>query len=185
MVNIFSLTELKHASDDTIPATLAKLGYRQSHTLMDVRLLLGYVGVVAAALAGGYDYKVGFERAKPYTTLGVATYFLFYGAMNLWQWFVERGTVYVGTKDDARIVVRTRTDPASPLYRVEIERTTASSVGGLGRGESTTLHHKRELFTKWFDLDGNLVAEPLTTWMGLFVQETEGHMEDQQRKKRK
>ncbi|CCG81691.1 Predicted protein [Taphrina deformans PYCC 5710] len=166
MVNIFSLTELKNASDDTIPATLRKMGYTQSHTLMDVRLLLGYIGVVAAALAGGYDYKVGFEKAKGYTLIGVLTYFLFYGGMNAWQYFVERGTVYVGTKGASRVVIRTRTDSASPVYRVEV-----TTAPGSGKGHVVRKH---ELFTKWFDLDGNLVAEPLQTWIGLLIQEAEG-----------
>lgn len=68
-----------------------------------MRLLLGYIGVIAAAAAAAYDYMVGFERAKAYTTLGVITYFFFYGAMNLWQLLVEQGTVYVGTKVKGKV----------------------------------------------------------------------------------
>lgn len=166
MVNIFSLVELKNTSDDVIPPTLAKLGYKQSHTLMDVRLILGYIGVIAAALAGGYDYKVGFEKAKGYTLIGVVIYFICYGGMNYWQFFVEKGTVYVGTKGQSRISVRTYTSKTSPVYNVEIKLNE-------GPGHAEKIRQKHELFTKWFDCDGNLVAEPLTTWLGLVIQEAQ------------
>lgn len=167
MVNIFSLTELKNASDDTIPLTLEKLGYKQSHTLMDVRLALGYGGVIAAALAGAYDYKVGFEKAKVYTLIGVVIYFLCYGSMNIWQFFVEKGTVYVGSKGDSKIIIKTSTQQSSPVYKVSVSfRQTAN--------KPERILEKQELFTKWFDVDGNIVAEPLTTWMAILVQEAEG-----------
>lgn len=178
MVNVFSLTELKNASDDTIPVTLAKLGYTQSNTLLDIRLLLGYIGVVAAGLAGAYDYKVGFEKAKGYTLVGVFVYFLFYGAMNAWQFLVERGTVYVGVKDDSIISIKTSTDKTTPTYKLEIT---------LRKGAPTSAQHtvaKHELFTKWFDCDGNLVLEPLTTWLGLVVDKVEKDSASEPKKKR-
>lgn len=163
MVNVFSLTELKNGSDDTIPVTLAKLGYTRSHMLMDVRLLLGYVGVVAAALAGAYDYKVGFEKAKGFTFTGVLIYFLFYGAMNFWQFFIERGTVYVGKKGNSTISIKTSTSSTSPTYKVQI--VLSSSAADLKEVRT----EKTELFTKWFDCDGNIVVEPLSTWVSLLV----------------
>lgn len=167
MVNVYSLTELKNASDDTIPLTLEKLGYRQSHTLMDVRLALGYVGVIAAALAGAYDYKVGFEKAKGFTLIGVIVYFVCYGGMNIWQYFVEKGTVYAGSKGDSKVIIRTSTHSSSPVYKVSIIYQQAAN-------KPERVLEKQELFTKWFDVDGNIVAEPLTTWMGILVQEAEG-----------
>lgn len=79
------------------------MGFKQSNTHLDVRLAFGYVAVVAAALAGGYDYKIGFEKAKLYTAIGVVVYFAAYAAMNLWQFVVERNLVFAGSKDDVSV----------------------------------------------------------------------------------
>lgn len=163
--NIYSLSDLKNTSDDVIPIAMEKLGYRQSNRLVDVRLVLGYLGVIAAAIAGLLDYKLGFEKAKVYTLIGVTVYFICYGGMNYWQYFVERGTVYTGVKGASSIVLKTKTEQTAPQYNVDIAYSSASG--------HTLTRTKHELFTKWFDVDGNLVSEPLTTWLGLIVQECE------------
>ena len=75
-----------------------------------MRLFFGYVAVVAAALAGGYDYKVGFENAKLYTLIGVVVYFASYGAMNVWQYAVEKNLVFEGVNGDG-LKVYTSTHP--------------------------------------------------------------------------
>lgn len=170
MVNIFSLTELKNGSDDFIPVALQKLGYTQNHSLLDTRLALGYLGVVAAALAGAYDYRVGFEKAKGFTLAGVLVYFIFYGAMNFWQFFIESGTVYKGSKGDLEITIKTSTEKTSPTYSTRISLHTAA-------GTADVEVSRHELFTKWFDCDGNIVTEPLSTWLSLLVSEAEKQLD--------
>ena len=162
-VNISSLAELKNGSDDAIPMVLKKLGYKQSFTYMDIRLLFGYIGVIAAALAGAYDYKFGFEKAKGFTLIGVVIYFIFYGAMNAWQYFVEKGTVYVGWRDDTRILIKSSTDKTSPMYKITI---TIEQPGAAPQSQVF-----QESFTKWFDVDGNIVLIPFTTWINAKVQQ--------------
>jgi hypothetical protein len=142
---------------------MTKLGYEQTHTHTDTRLLLGYIGVVAAAASGLYDYRYGFEAGKLYTAIGVVIYFLAYGAMNAYQYFVEDGQIYVGSKAGKTISIRTKTATTQPYYNVDIRF--AGQAGKLER---------KELFTKWFDTDGHIVSEPLMTWLGLVVQEAEG-----------
>ncbi|ORY80943.1 signal peptidase complex subunit 2 [Protomyces lactucae-debilis] len=163
MVNLWSLKDLKAESDDVIPTCLEKLGYKQDHTHLDTRLFFGFTGVLAAVLSGLYDYRYGFEAGKLYTAIGVVVYFLAYGAMLGYQYFVEDGVVYVGRKAGQTISIRTKTETKKPVYQVVIQ--VAGQAGKLER---------QELFTKWFDTDGNIVKEPFITWLGLVVQEAEG-----------
>ena len=172
-VNIYNLNELKHTTDDQISKALASLDYVQDHRLMDVRLLFGYIGVIAAALAGGWDYKVGFEKAKVYTLLGVMIYFIFYGAMNFWQYFVERGIVYEGVKGTRKVRISSSTSRTAPQYTLKLVL--------LDNGTQVAEKEAHELFTKWFDCDGNIVGEPLQTWLALKVKELELDIEKKTR----
>ena len=82
---------------------MESLQYEPSHLLIDVRLALGYTGVIAVAAAAYYDYKVGFQQAKLWSILAVGTYFLLQCALYLWGNFVERDTVYVGKKGEITV----------------------------------------------------------------------------------
>jgi hypothetical protein len=89
--------DLKNTSDDAIPNYLNSLSFKQSHTLGDVRLALGYSAFAICAACFCWDYKLGFEDTKYYSAAAVALYTLLNGALTLWVWLVEGGTVYVGT----------------------------------------------------------------------------------------
>merc|ERR1711939_65250 len=53
-ISVHSLADLKNTSDDAIPAYLNSLSFKQSHTLTDTRLALGYSAflICAATLLG-------------------------------------------------------------------------------------------------------------------------------------
>jgi hypothetical protein len=89
--------DLKNTSDDAIPNYLNSLKFRQSHTLTDVRLALGYTAFGIAAACFFWDYKLGFESTKYYTAAAVTLYTLINGALTLWIMFREKGVVYEGT----------------------------------------------------------------------------------------
>lgn len=89
--------DLKNTSDDAIPNYLNSLSFKQSHTLCDVRLALGYSAFAICAACFCWDYKLGFDDTKYYSAAAVALYTLLNGALTLWVWLVEGGTVYVGT----------------------------------------------------------------------------------------
>jgi signal peptidase complex subunit 2 len=82
---------------------MQSLGYTQSHTLSDVRLAMGYGAVIAVAAAAYYEYKVGFQEAKVWTTLSVGSYFLLQAALYLWTNYIERDTIYVGKKANTTV----------------------------------------------------------------------------------
>ena len=90
-------TDLKNTSDDAIPNYLNSLKFRQSHTLTDVRLALGYSAFGIAAACFLWDYKLGFENTKHFTAAAVAVYTLVNTALTLWITFREKGVIYEGT----------------------------------------------------------------------------------------
>lgn len=62
-----------------------------------MRLALGYSAFAICAACFYWDYQFGFESTKYYSAAAVALYTLLNGALTLWVWLVEGGTVYVGT----------------------------------------------------------------------------------------
>ncbi len=91
------IEDLKNTSDDAIPNYLNSLKFKQSHTLSDVRLALGYVAFAISAATFYWDYKLGFESTKYYTAAAVAVYACLNSALTFWIWGVEKGKIYVGT----------------------------------------------------------------------------------------
>jgi signal peptidase complex subunit 2 len=58
---------------------------------------LGYLAFAISAATFYWDYKLGFESTKYYTTAAVAIYACLNGALTFWIWGVEKGKIYVGT----------------------------------------------------------------------------------------
>ena len=79
---------------------MKSINYVQSHTLTDIRLILGYAAVLAVAAAAYYEYKVGFQQAKAWSMLSVGIYFLLNGGLYIWTTYIESDTIYVGKKGD-------------------------------------------------------------------------------------
>ncbi|KAK9322098.1 signal peptidase complex subunit 2 [Lipomyces orientalis] len=153
-VNLSSLPDLKNATDDEIVKILTNKGYTQIFTLVDVRLVIGFLSVLVAAAAGGYDYFVGFEKAKAYTGIGVSVYFLLNMALTAWMMYIEKGTIYQGSKDGKKISVTSTTKKYTPIYDLKITETTTS--------KST---QARKPFTDFFDSHGYIVTKPLEEWI--------------------
>jgi hypothetical protein len=51
--------------------------FKQIHTHTDIRLALGWAGVIIAVATGLYGYKIEFEAAKPVVWMGVSLCALF------------------------------------------------------------------------------------------------------------
>lgn len=100
------MPDLKNTSDDAIPNYLNSLKFKQSHTLIDVRLALGYSALLIAGACFAWDYKLGWDDTKYYTAAAVAVYTLVNGALTLWIWLVEKGVVYQGTSPSGEKVRR-------------------------------------------------------------------------------
>lgn len=66
---------------------------------MDVKLALGYLSCVFAGIATYYEWKTGFQKAKPVTLICVVSYFVLNTLAWLYASFVEKQDIFVGTKN--------------------------------------------------------------------------------------
>ncbi|KAL1854929.1 hypothetical protein Daus18300_011249 [Diaporthe australafricana] len=161
-ITLYNLADLKNTSDDALPNYLNSLGLKQSHTLTDVRLGLGYSAFFIAAACFLWDYKLGFESTKYYTAAAVAVYSLLNTALTLWIWLREKGIVYVGTAPRGETVtIATHTKKNVPIYNLTVTITPRT-------GSSTTINLSRS-FTEWFDAAGRFVATPFQTMLASTV----------------
>ncbi|KAJ0168888.1 Signal peptidase complex subunit SPC2 [Colletotrichum tanaceti] len=152
-ITVYNLADLKNHSDDALPNYLNSLKFAQSHTLTDVRLALGYSAFLVAGACFLWDYKLGFESTKYYTAAAVALYSLLNGALTLWIWLKEAGTVYEGTSPSGeKISIATSTKKNDPTYNMKITLTPKN-------GEKKTLELSKP-FAEWFDSQGRFVAVP-------------------------
>lgn len=96
-------TDLKNTTDDALPNYLNSLKFKQSHNLTDVRLALGYAAVLIAGFTFYFDFKLGWDKTKYWTLWAVVVYFLLNGALTLWIWKVEKGSVFVGNYNQTMV----------------------------------------------------------------------------------
>ncbi|EQB44094.1 microsomal signal peptidase 25 kDa subunit [Colletotrichum gloeosporioides Cg-14] len=152
-ITVHNLADLKNTSDDALPNYLNSLKFTQSHTLTDVRLGLGWGAFLIAAACFGWDYKFGFDATKYYTAAAVVVYSILNGALTLWIWLKEAGTVYEGTSPSGeKINIATSTKKNVPIYNMKI---TITPKNGAGK----TLELAKP-FNQWFDSQGHFVASP-------------------------
>ncbi|KAM0188013.1 hypothetical protein ACHAPA_002581 [Fusarium lateritium] len=152
-ISVYNLADLKNTSDDAIPNYLNSLKFRQSHTLTDVRLALGYTAFSIAAGCFLWDYKLGFESTKYYTAAAVALYTLINTALTLWIMFREKGIIYEGTSPSGeKISISSSTKKNVPIYNLDITVT--------DKGSKPSVHNISKPFTGWFDETGQFVAAP-------------------------
>ncbi|KAJ0287824.1 hypothetical protein Brms1b_003148 [Colletotrichum noveboracense] len=155
-ITVHNLADLKNTSDDALPNYLNSLKFTQSHTLTDVRLGLGWGAFLIAAACFGWDYKFGFDATKYCTAAAVVVYSILNGALTLWIWLKEAGTVYEGTSPSGeklgQINIATSTKKNVPIYNMKITITPKN-------GASKTLELAKP-FNQWFDSQGHFVASP-------------------------
>ncbi|KPI45090.1 Signal peptidase complex subunit SPC2 [Cyphellophora attinorum] len=131
-VNLYSLPELRSAVDEAIPDYLTTLpkpyAFAQDHAYPNVRLALGYTAVLIAGALFAVDWKYGWEVTKPYTLPACVAYFLLNGAMTLWIWAVESGTIFQGRREGGqKLKLASHVQKPNPEY---ILTTTYSSPQG-------------------------------------------------------
>ena len=110
-----STSDLKNTTDDTIPNYLSSLKFKQSHFLLDVRLALGYSAVTLTAAIFLLDRQYGWEKTKDYTLWAVIVYFVLNTALNAWTTFVEKGQVFLGTRDNISVCMSCHRFLPTPL----------------------------------------------------------------------
>jgi hypothetical protein len=176
----FFFPDLKNTSDDAIPNYLNSLKFKQSHTLIDVRLALGYSALLIAGACFAWDYKLGWDDTKYYTAAAVALYTLVNGALTLWIWLVEKGVVYQGTSPSGekvgsfppsvkstclanrlKVTISTHTKKNVPEYNVKV-------VVDSPKSPQSVIEFVRP-FAGWFDAEGHFVTVPFQEMLATAV----------------
>ncbi|MCJ1479703.1 hypothetical protein MMC13_008389 [Lambiella insularis] len=165
-IAVYSLPDLKNTTDDALPIYLTSLDFQQSHLLTDVRLTLGYSAVVIAAITFYFDYKLGWDETKEYTFWAVIAYFALNGALTLWIFLAERGTIFRGSnKNGTLLIIASSMTKHTPVYKLTVRWTDPEP--------SASLHWDfREIsapFTTWFSIDGHFIAKPFQQWLAAEV----------------
>jgi hypothetical protein len=78
--------------------------FKQQHSLANIRLGLGYAAVIISGALFYADWKLGWDKTKPYTLPACVAYFVLNGALTYWTWGVEAGTVFVGVREGGQKV---------------------------------------------------------------------------------
>lgn len=161
-IAVYSISDLKNTTDDALPNYLTSLKFKQSHSLTDVRLALGYSAVIIAATTFYADYKLGWDKTKYWTFWAVLAYFTLNGALTFWIWGVEKGKVFAGEVDHPSVGRKSLSIGSSvakhtPTYNITVEYSNP-------KGETQTLKLSSP-FTRWFDIDGFFVAKPFQQWL--------------------
>jgi len=92
---------LKNALDDGAKQVVVdKLGYHESHNLMDGRLLICSIAVGFAMFALIWDYFHPFPLSRNVLMLCVISYFLLMGVLTAYLTFVEKGIFLVAEEKD-------------------------------------------------------------------------------------
>ncbi|KAI8584495.1 hypothetical protein K450DRAFT_216653 [Umbelopsis ramanniana AG] len=152
-INKYDSTQLKHTVDDHLRKYLTSdANYVENHQHMDVKLSLGYLSCLFAAAATYYEWKNGFQKAKPVTLICVASYFVINFIAWVYAYFIEKQDVFVGTKDGATLKISARLARLSETYTLDFHFTDGKKKGNYTLESS---------FGKWFNEDGVLVTSVL------------------------
>ncbi|KAG0366856.1 signal peptidase complex subunit 2 [Gamsiella multidivaricata] len=179
-----SLADLKNACDEALKEYLeSKGGYKQSHRHTDTKLVLGYLGCAFAAAGSYYGYIHPFElpATKFWTLVSVVLYYLFNALMMAYAYFVERDTIFSGTKTTANgtqtISVGSNVKHYSPYYDLEIHMEFSGKTASSTTKKSTHQQFSTA-FRYWFDEDGVLAHDLFEADIAKFFANTEAtHVE--------
>ncbi|CAG9944942.1 unnamed protein product [Clonostachys rosea f. rosea IK726] len=158
-ITLYNLPDLKNAADDAIANYLNSIKFKQSHSMIDVRLALGYSSFLLAAACALWDYQFGWEATKLYTAVAVAIYTVLSGALTLWTWKVEQGTIYQGkapSGDD--LFIASETKKMEPVYRLKI------AIQDKSTGKIKAFKISKP-FSEFFDETGLFVPKPFQEFL--------------------
>ncbi|PRT54292.1 Signal peptidase complex subunit SPC2 [Wickerhamiella sorbophila] len=128
MFNLYSTPDLKAVADETVPYIMDKLGFQQNYTFEIVRLVFSYLAVAAAGFTFWIEKKKGWEGAYPVIAALVIFYFSMLSVAFVWQKFVERRAIYIGTAGEETVYLRSAAPKNTGTYKLECETKSGAKV---------------------------------------------------------
>lgn len=124
-ISINSVPGLKGESDEHLSTVFDGLGYTESFTVTDAKLIFGYLSVASAGLMYYLDKKYNNDFNNRtyvlYIQLLVAAFFILQSITLLISKFVEKDIKYTGNKNGKIIKVSTSTQSKTdPVYQIVI-----------------------------------------------------------------
>ncbi|QPG76085.1 hypothetical protein FOA43_003471 [Brettanomyces nanus] len=147
-VNLNSAVALRNECDEHLSGALSKVGYEQSFSLVDTKLVIGYSCVILAGLMYYVEKKYKNDFNNPdyvmYTELFVVLFFVLEFVWYLFSKFVEKSIKFVGTKGHKTLKVSSHLkSKEDPVYYLEFD------LDG-------TVDEEQVEFTRLFTADGFL-----------------------------
>ncbi|KAJ1725412.1 hypothetical protein LPJ53_000450 [Coemansia erecta] len=160
VVNTSNASELKTACDNGLKDFLKARGYEEMHTHTDVKLILGYIGVVFCAIDFAYSWKYPFEQTKWFSFISVGIYALTSALALVYSYAVQRDTFFVGYNKAKGHVVSAGSRTESDKHTYKLTLTTRPIRG---RQDPPVFNSKpvelKQSFATWFHEDGEFVGD--------------------------
>ncbi|EEQ84701.1 signal peptidase complex component [Blastomyces dermatitidis ER-3] len=171
-VPVYSLSELKNATDDALTPYLISIPkpyrFTPDNFKSNVRLILGYTAVAMSGALFYVDRQLGWNVSHTWTIAAVVTYFILNFAFTVWIWLVEAGQVFEGSREGGeKLHICSSTKKHSPLYTLRIRHT--SNSGAVLQDATVSAP-----FSRWFSADGTFHPEPFKHWLNSEIKALKG-----------
>ncbi|KLJ06507.1 hypothetical protein EMPG_10105 [Blastomyces silverae] len=171
-VPVYSLSELKNATDDALTPYLTSIPkpyrFTSDNFKSNVRLILGYAAVAISGALFYVDRQLAWNVSHTWTIGAVVAYFILNFVFTVWIWLVEAGQVFEGRREGGeKLHICSSTKKHSPLYTLRIRHTSNSGVVLQDATVSAP-------FSRWFSADGTFHPEPFKHWLNSEIKALKG-----------
>ncbi|KNC82445.1 hypothetical protein SARC_05277 [Sphaeroforma arctica JP610] len=122
LVEKYNAVKVRHALDDAMKATFAKMGWVEDYTHVDVKLALEAVAVAFAGVGLYISYFHTGPQVDMVLGVCVVMYFLLSGILQAYQFFVVKTITMQTNKGSQKVIMRSLMEKSPPhLYTFSIE----------------------------------------------------------------
>ena len=113
---------MRTTCNENLSTSFSALGYEESFTFVDTKLVVGYSCAAIAGLLYFYDKKYGFEKTYNLTILCLVIYFI----LSLFYYYLTNTDKYANVnyigydKGNSKVLVATWTTKYDPVYYMRI-----------------------------------------------------------------